>query len=915
MPFYSYDVPHTCGPDPSVCCQFDFARGRTGKYGSCPWHKDPQSITPANVHERAMLMLDQHLKKSALYRGNAVLIPLGDDFRYRTAEEAEAQFTNFQAIFDYVNKNIPGVQAQFGTLSDYFDEVIGTFDTPILKGSFFTYSDREQDYWSGYFTSRVFDKALDRKLERVLYAAESLGATAIEMQEPRRALSLFQHHDGVTGTAKTHVVDDYAKRIHQAIKTVQAWLLTKIAPNAEHGVGACWRSDAPRGLSQNLCGEAEEVYVFNPLQYAQKCGSVEIPPLMTQRVQYPCDVVGESKVAPKVHFKFDADGLMQEPMQEQWMSWQVTRGGAYLFYPGTLAEYSTKGAKHDEEGWIISTPNWKRTVVQHEYSTAEFGNTATVMDFIYETDLKENNAEWFVRFTSPIQNGGVFHTDLNGFNFDTHHYRHDMPIQAQVFPMPTLASIEDQHTRMTILSEHAQGTASLETGTIDVWLDRRLSQDDNRGVGQGVMDNVPTRTRLRVVIEREGYDPSTEFEITPLCRRMWEELQHPLEAFGKQTYVDAQAALEDMKEYDMIGLGGKSAGDDFVRQNANNPLINASEAKKREPEAISAAGTKMTFDDSTPIVPIVIMAFKRVDYMKECMESIRNSDLDKKRVPIVISQDGDVPEMTEYLESLKDEFIIRRIIHPFSCYEHPNEFPRDSAGLLNKDYKGDAYKHPRDGKVTCCKHHFTWMLKTVYADLKFEMPVSNFLFMEEDYIVAPNFYESIVQGLNFLETAEPPNGEAGMFGLVLDPTDGNAKPGRSYSTAGFYMTTFTTNPMVLSGTTISNIIKNGKEYCEFDDYNWDWTLVNLQARGKLPRLCLTTSNQMVKHVGTDGGMHKIDAKKLKRLNRVQLIKDFHPKVLHAQSGSLPKRSPRKGFGGWGHPADHEHCKKLLGVTD
>ncbi|XP_034884853.1 alpha-mannosidase 2-like, partial [Mirounga leonina] len=81
MPFYSYDIPRTCGPDPKICCQFDFKRLPGGRFG-CPWGVPPETIHLGNVQKRAEMLLDQYRKKSKLFRTTVVLAPLGDDFRY-----------------------------------------------------------------------------------------------------------------------------------------------------------------------------------------------------------------------------------------------------------------------------------------------------------------------------------------------------------------------------------------------------------------------------------------------------------------------------------------------------------------------------------------------------------------------------------------------------------------------------------------------------------------------------------------------------------------------------------------------------------------------------------------------------------------------------------------------------------------
>ena len=245
MPFYSYDVPHTCGPDPSVCCQFDFNRMPTVSKVRCPWRPQPVAITEGNKAERATMLADQYRKKAELFKTDALFIPLGDDFRWESLAEWDAQMKNYGILFGEINGNKNhNMKIQWATLADYFNHVMrrDRGDTPLnsLAGDFMTYADRDQHYWSGYYTSRPFQKRFSRIAENDQRSADILFSLALSecnrlkenskkcdfpiaqlMQQltgGRRNLAIFQHHDGITGTAKDFVVEDYGVRMLSAMK-------------------------------------------------------------------------------------------------------------------------------------------------------------------------------------------------------------------------------------------------------------------------------------------------------------------------------------------------------------------------------------------------------------------------------------------------------------------------------------------------------------------------------------------------------------------------------------------------------------------------------------------------------------------------------------------------------------------------
>ncbi|XP_041998923.1 probable alpha-mannosidase At5g13980 isoform X1 [Salvia splendens] len=181
-----------------------------------PIVQDDIELFDYNVQERVDAFVAAAYFQANVTRSNHIMWTMGTDFKY---QYAHTWFRNMDKLIHYVNQD-GRVNALYSSPSIYTDVKHALDESwPPKLDDYFPYADRIDGYWTGYFTSRPTSKGFIRELSGYYLAARQLeffrgrnksGPTTDSLAD---ALAIVQHHDAVSGTAKQHVADDYAKRL------------------------------------------------------------------------------------------------------------------------------------------------------------------------------------------------------------------------------------------------------------------------------------------------------------------------------------------------------------------------------------------------------------------------------------------------------------------------------------------------------------------------------------------------------------------------------------------------------------------------------------------------------------------------------------------------------------------------------
>ncbi|KAJ7960246.1 Alpha-1,6-mannosyl-glycoprotein 2-beta-N-acetylglucosaminyltransferase [Quillaja saponaria] len=286
---------------------------------------------------------------------------------------------------------------------------------------------------------------------------------------------------------------------------------------------------------------------------------------------------------------------------------------------------------------------------------------------------------------------------------------------------------------------------------------------------------------------------------------------------------------------------------------------------------------------------VVLYVHNRSQYLKVVVDSLSRVEGINETL-LIVSHDGHFEDMNKMIESIR--FCqVKQIFAPYSPHLFSNSFPgvsptdcKDKDDETRKHCNGnpDQYGNLRLPKIVSLKHHWWWMMNTVWDGLKETKEHSDhILFIEEDHFIFPNAYRNI-QILTKLKSKKC----ADCYAANLAPSDVNARGEGWDSLIAERMGNVGYS---FNRTVWRKIHKKAREFCFFDDYNWDITMW-ATVYPSFGWSCLHIARVQI-------GIEDLD-----KVPNIKAEWDMH--VYKHQPGY---KAGFKGWGGWGDERDHRLC--------
>ncbi|KRY77248.1 Alpha-1,6-mannosyl-glycoprotein 2-beta-N-acetylglucosaminyltransferase, partial [Trichinella pseudospiralis] len=329
---------------------------------------------------------------------------------------------------------------------------------------------------------------------------------------------------------------------------------------------------------------------------------------------------------------------------------------------------------------------------------------------------------------------------------------------------------------------------------------------------------------------------------------------------------------------------------------------------------------------------IVVQVHRRLNYLRKLVESFEAAPF-INRALLIFSHDYYDVEMNGFVRSIRFCRVMQ-IFYPdnvqISPYKFPGQDPLDCARDIDKAQaqkekclnwdSPDRYGHYREASLTQIKHHWWWKINYVFDGIPRLKNYNDWvLLLEEDHYVSPDFlytFDYIVRNRDNLCN----HCQVITLGSYSQLNKLNSQP--NALNVMLWFSSHHNMGMAVNRSTWNAIRSCGSNFCKYDDYNWDWSLLHVSRQCMNPPLStIVVATPRVFHIGDCGIHHKgrlctadssanMVVTRLRDLKPQLFPENFFLKLSNRRSPKLPAE-----YGGWGDKRDHQLCLKNIIAQD